>query len=112
MAQAPHRTNEHMIDSKACLLVAQAFSDSWVLREISERDYGVDRIAERFQDGYGTSEILMLQIKGTEQAIAPDNPRFSLPTKTLIYAEMFSVPFLLVYCSVTNPNQCYYLWLF
>ena len=111
MAQAPRRTQAHMTDSKACLLVAQLFSENWVLRDLTERDYGIDRIAERFHDECGTSEMLILQIKGTKSNIDKNNPRFSLETKTLIYAEMFSVPFLLLYCSVNEPSQCYYLWL-
>ena len=111
MVQAPRRTQAHMTDSKACLLVAQLFSENWVLRDLTERDYGIDRIAERFHDECGTSEMLILQIKGTKSNIDKNNPRFSLETKTLIYAEMFSVPFLLVYCSVNEPSQCYYLWL-
>lgn len=111
MALVPQRSNNHMIDSKACALVTMAFSDSWVLRDLTERDYGTDKIAERFRDGSATSEILMLQIKGTEAKIAPENPCFSLSTKTLLYAELFAVPFVLIYCAETEPNQCYYLWL-
>lgn len=111
MAPAPHRVNNHVIDSKACSIVSCNFSENWVLRDLTERDFGVDKIAERFQNGYATSEILMLQIKGTAAEIDENNPRFSLETKTLIYAEMFSVPFLLIYCSVKQPQKCYYLWL-
>ena len=82
MVQAPRRTQAHMTDSKACLLVAQLFSENWVLRDLTERDYGIDRIAERFHDECGTSEMLILQIKGTKSNIDKNNPRFSLETKT------------------------------
>lgn len=111
MAQAPHRIDNHVIDSKACSLIPFYFSENWVLRDLTERDFGIDKIAERFENGYATSELLMLQIKGTEKEIDETSPRFSLETKTLIYAEMFSVPFLLLYCSVNHPEKCYYLWL-
>lgn len=111
MAQPPHRIQNHIIDSKACAIVSINFSENWEIRDLTGRDFGIDKIAERFQDGFATSELLMLQIKGTESIIDKDNPRFSLDTKTLIYAEMFSVPFLLLHCSVNEPNKCYYLWL-
>lgn len=111
MSSAPQRIHTHEIDSKACAIVSLKFSKNWELRDLTGRDFGVDKIAERFQDGVATSELLMLQIKGTESEIDEKKPRFSLDTKTLIYAEMFSVPFLLLYCSVNEPSKCYYLWL-
>ncbi len=111
MNKAPQRVRSHEIDSKACAIVSLQFSKNWELRDLTGRDFGVDKIAERFQNGSATSELIMLQIKGTETTIDANNPRFSIETKTLIYAEMFSVPFLLVYCSINAPNECYYLWL-
>lgn len=111
MALAPRRVHNHEIDTKACGIVSLKFSDNWEIRDLTGRDFGVDKIVERFCDGYATSELLMLQIKGTEDIIDETNPHFSLDTKTLIYAEMFSVPFLLIFCSVNQPYKCYYLWL-
>ena len=111
MTLPPHRIHNHEIDSKACAIISLNFSKDWELRDLTGRDFGVDKIAERFQNGFATSELLMLQIKGTEGIIDKNNPRFSLDTKTLIYAEMFSIPFLLLYCSINEPNKCYYLWL-
>ena len=107
----PKRTNTHEIDTLACSIIATKINRNWEIRELTGRDFGVDRIVERFEDGFATSEILMLQIKGTETEIDTNNPRFSLETKTLLYAEMFSVPFILGYCEVTHPEKCYYLWL-
>lgn len=111
MALPPQRIVNHEIDSKACTIVTLNFSHDWEIRDLTGRDFGVDKIAERFENGIATSELLMLQIKGTESVIDENNPRFSLDTKTLLYAEMFSVPFMLMYCNVNNPNVCYYLWL-
>ena len=111
MASAPQRVHNHEIDTRACGIVSLKFSNNWELRDLTGRDFGVDKIAERFCNGYATSELLMLQIKGTDSIIDETNPRFSLDTKTLIYAEMFSVPFLLIFCSVNEPYKCYYLWL-
>lgn len=107
----PHRILQHEIDTEACKIVSSKFDRSWELRDLTGRDFGIDKIAERFQDGYSTSELLLLQIKGTEKAIDTENPKFSLETKELQYAEMFSDPVLLIYVSITNPTQCYYVWL-
>lgn len=111
MTQPPRRIHTHQIDTRACSIISTKFSQNWEMRDLTGRDFGIDKIVERFQDSYATSEIILLQIKGTETEIDINNPKFSLETKTLIYAEMFTVPFVLVFCDVLNPEKCYYLWL-
>lgn len=107
----PHRVLQHEIDSEACKIVENKFNRNWEIRDLTGRDFGIDKIVERFENGYTTSEFLLLQIKGTEKKIDTNNPRFSLETKELQYAEMFTTPVLLIYVSITNPQQCYYIWL-
>lgn len=111
MTMPPKRILQHEIDSEACKRISFLFSRTWELRDLTGRDFGIDKIAEKFEDGYATGEMLLLQIKGTENPISSTNPKFSLDTKTLLYAEMFSTPFLLLYCSLTDPQKCYYIWL-
>lgn len=107
----PHRILQHEIDSEACKIVANKFDRNWEIRDLTGRDFGIDKMVERFENGYATSEILLLQIKGTEKEIDAINPRFSLKTKELQYAEMFTTPLILIYVSLTNCQQCYYVWL-
>lgn len=107
----PHRILQHEIDSEACKIVANKFNRNWEIRDLTGRDFGIDKIVERFENGFTTSEFLLLQIKGTEKEIDVENPRFLLKTKELQYAEMFTTPLLLVFVSITFPQQCYYVWL-
>lgn len=107
----PHRISQHEIDSEACKIVANKFDRNWEIRDLTGRDFGIDKMVERFENGYATSEILLLQIKGTKKEIDTNNPRFSLETKELQYAEMFTTPLILVYVSIKNSQQCYYVWL-
>ena len=111
MTQPPQRIHTHQIDTTACSIISTKFSHNWEMRDLTGRDFGIDKIVERFQDSYATSEIMLLQIKGTETEIDTNKPKFSIETKTLIYAEMFTVPFILIYCDINNPDKCYYLWL-
>ena len=106
-----HRILQHEIDSEACKIVSSKFNRNWEIRDLTGRDFGIDKMVERFENEYVTSEFLLLQIKGTEKEIDTNNPRFSLKTKELQYAEMFTTPLILVYVSITNPQQCYYVWL-
>ena len=87
MVLPPHRIRNHIIDEKACKIVSFKFGDDWIERDITGRDFGIDKMVERFEEGYATSEIMMLQIKGTEQGIDVNNPKFSIPTKTLLYSK-------------------------
>lgn len=49
----PKRPVTHEIDTKACAIVTGKFSPhNWEIRELTGRDFGVDRIVERFQDGF------------------------------------------------------------
>lgn len=108
----PKRIPQHEIDQEACKIVPLSFnSKNWEFREITGRDFGIDRIAERFEDEYTTSEYLLLQIKGTTKKINPKNPKFILDTPEIQYAEVFSDPVLLVYVWLDDPDTCYYVWL-
>ena len=111
MSMPPRRITQHEIDSEACKYVSMSFDRTWEFRDLTGRDFGIDKIAERYDNSYATGELLLLQIKGTEKEINETDPKFSLETKTLIYAEMFSAPFLLIHCSISKPNNIYYLWL-
>jgi hypothetical protein len=77
------------------------------------RDYGVDMQCEVFADGAATGRTLLLQIKGTSTPSDESGrpPHVDLPIKTIRYAELFGVPFLLCLCPVTlEPPMFHFLW--
>lgn len=70
MARPPQRSRSHEIDSRACNIISMLMPfESWVIRDLTERDFGIDKIAERFDGGDATSELLAIQVKGTEKPI-------------------------------------------
>lgn len=120
------RTYQHIIDSKAIKKTLQAIPDYWVVRELSERDYGIDLMVEIFseagkdQNGHDvyetTGHVCYLQLKGTnsELQINKDDSTvsFSIEKKALLYVERFSTPFVLVRtCTLDNSDSIYFLWL-
>ena len=78
MTQPPQRIHTHQIDTTACSIISTKFSHNWEMRDLTGRDFGIDKIVERFQDSYATSEIMLLQIKGTETEILYRNQNFDL----------------------------------
>lgn len=113
MAYPPKRPSSHIIDTAACSFVTSLMpSESWVVRDLTERDFGIDKIFERFENGFATGELMAIQVKGTDKPLEdkPEIP-FSIDTKTLLYAEMFAIPFLLIRCSLADDGACYFVWL-
>ena len=51
MTQPPQRIHTHQIDTRACSIISTKFSHIWEIRDLTGKDFGVDKIVERFQDG-------------------------------------------------------------
>jgi hypothetical protein len=113
----PHtvkRSEEHITDTLAVRKVVAALSKNWLIRDLTERDYGIDMMVEYFDGKVPTGRIAFLQIKGTTKPLKPRNGLipFSIKKKTLKYTECFAVPFFLVHCNVNDPKgPVYYMWL-
>jgi len=116
------RIKQHIIDTKAIKNVLKHLPDEWVVRELTERDYGIDLFVEIFEkegldgnnnDQYiSTGYISHLQIKGTEKRILPRGGyiSYSIKKSFLQYAEKFAIPFFLF--RVSNYNQkTYFIWI-
>jgi len=119
------RTYSHIIDTKSIKKVLNSFPDYWVVRDLSERDYGTDLLVEIFSTAekdinrnteyFSTGYICNLQVKGTNEPlkISSDNSiHFSFGKKALLYVEKFSIPFVLLRVDVsTKEGNIYFLWL-
>jgi hypothetical protein len=118
------RTQSHIIDSKAIKAVMAQLPDHWVVRELTERDYGIDLLVEIFapglkdakgKDAFGaTGAVFHIQIKGTEKRLrrvkGGDTINYSLQKKSLVYMEKFSTPFFLFRVSIQEPQRIYFIW--
>lgn len=118
------RTKNHVIDSKAVKTVIASLPDHWVVRELTERDYGIDMMVEIFVSGPTDSQgneayaasgaVFHVQIKGTEEplrAVAGGTINYCMKKKGLVYAERFATLFFLLRVSVADPGEIYFLWI-
>lgn len=106
------RTESHETDTAARAIVPTLIGANWEHRDVGGRDYGIDLQLELFNQGRATGNILLLQIKGTRKSSDDSELYFDLPVKTLKYAELFAVPFVLVVCPVNAiPHRAYFCWL-
>jgi hypothetical protein len=118
------RTQTHIIDSRAVKAVMAHLPHHWVVRELTERDYGIDLMVEIFVPGLkdangkdafaSTGSVFHIQIKGTEEALKPVRAgtiNYCVDKKSLSYVEKFSIPFFLFRVSVSDPQEIYFLWI-
>jgi hypothetical protein len=108
----PIRHSTHRIDTRATRIFLNALPDDVLVREMSERDYGVDLALEVWNAGSPTGQFVFAQCKGTEKILVVKDCEitFGIPLKTLRYAEAFTAPFFLVCTSLAN-KAVYFLWL-
>lgn len=64
----PKRTPTHIQETKSWRLLASLAPDEWIVREVSERDYGIDAYIEiATPTGDITGNLISVQLKGPEQ---------------------------------------------
>lgn len=110
----PQRSETHRVDTLALRRFITTLPADWVVRELSDRDYGIDLKLEYFASNQPTRVIVFLQIKGTVQTIKPKNNQVTckkFPTRTLNYCALFPEPFALIYLSINDNQPIYFLWL-
>ena len=119
------RTIQHIIDSNAIKKVMNAFPEHWVVRELSERDYGIDLVVEIFtesgkdKNNYPTYEsrgdLLNIQVKGKNDQVKPTKNgtvNYSLGRNNLKYCEKFAIPFILLIVDTSNDSgEIYFTWI-
>jgi len=119
------RVYQHIVDTMAVKTTLNAIPHHWVVRDLSERDYGIDLMVEIFRkvgsnkhghDYYDTTgAVCYLQLKGTDEEFEYDDDgvlSYSLDKNTLLYVEKFSTPFILVRVSVVDKKEkIHFLWL-
>lgn len=108
------RTSPHTIETKSHDLVRKEIHSFYrngdaLIREWSERDYGVDLILELFDEGVPTGKLAFLQVKGTEKDIEKLHKTNEVSCKgvsisCLEYAKQKRIPFMLIYVSINAEN--------
>ncbi len=85
-----------------------------LVREWNERDYGIDFVVEFFCDGTPTGNIAYLQLKATEEKIkknekSNDVSCSNVSLSSLDYAKQRKIPFVLIYISMSEPVEFYFV---
>ncbi|MDO7207719.1 DUF4365 domain-containing protein [Acinetobacter nosocomialis] len=106
----PTRIETHRIDTKAIRTIFTHLNENWLVRNLEERDYGIDLQLERFDLDDATGDFIFVQVKGTNEEFKEKVQLSGFPVDTIKYALMFDVPFFIFHTSNTS-KQTKYVWL-
>ena len=73
MAKKEKRIPPHIVETRSRDNIRSLIDRDGIalLRDLTERDYGIDAIMELFEDGCVTGKFALLQLKGKEHKIVP-----------------------------------------
>lgn len=112
----PKRPSTHIKETESWKILQNSVPSEWIVREVSERDYGVDCYIEMVgNDGSVTGDLLSVQLKGTELLDWKHNDRqnrhearFSgIKIETINYWMNLAVPVFLCVAE-TSTNKLFF----
>jgi Domain of unknown function (DUF4365) len=108
--ELPKRTAQHTSETASYKILASKIPHSWILRDVTERDYGIDCYLEltNNQDEL-TGELALLQVKSLQSIPWTKNEDFTLTgikISTTNYWFSFPIP-VFIFLVDLNANEVY-----
>lgn len=105
----PQRDITHIIERQALEILTQQLPEEWIIREMTERDYGIDLYIEIIkEDKKVTGDLIAIQVKGKKKIEIGADDTFTFYTikkSTLNYWLHLPVPvFFIVVCIETRQS--------
>ena len=115
MAKKEKRIPPHIVETRSRDNIRSLIDRDGIalLRDLTERDYGIDAIMELFEDGCVTGKFALLQLKGKEHKIVPlkgsEEISCSISASNASYALQQNIPVILIYASLEEKENIYYI---
>jgi hypothetical protein len=107
----PKRDITHIIERQAVEILTQQLPKEWIIREMTERDYGIDLYVELIkEDKKVTGDLIAIQVKGKEKIDLNTDDTFtfySIKNSTINYWLHLPVPVFFVVVSI-DTKQSYW----
>jgi hypothetical protein len=104
----PTRSNTHISESISFDALSSVLPDEWIIRELTERDYGIDLYLEIVgKDGAVTGDLVALQLKSTNSVKFNDKGLFTysgIKKSTINYWLGLPVPVFLIVVDLSNKH--------
>jgi len=104
--ELPKRTPEHIAETKSWKIMNSTLPHHWLVRELSERDYGIDAYIELVKSqGEVTGELCSIQLKSSKSVSwKNDCASFSVRIATANYWWNLPVPVFVVWVDLTEER--------
>ena len=104
----PQRIDTHISESISFIALSSALPKEWIVRELTERDYGVDLYVELVEkNGKVTGDLVALQVKSTNSVQFNDKGLFTyrgIKKSTINYWLGLPVPVFLIVVDLSNKH--------
>ena len=114
MSRIPsHVVETRSLDAVKSLIDSFSQNGDYLVRSLSERDYGIDYLLEVFDNSVPSGNIAFLQVKGTTTTIQrlAKSDEISCPNisvSNLMYAKQRIIPVILIYISLADTSFFYF----
>lgn len=104
--QFPKRADEHIKESAGWKVFQNTIPNEWIIRDVTERDYGIDAYVEITTNDEVSGNLFLIQLKTTNKIEWKENyARFSGIKKTTInYWYHLPVPVFLFWIELNTKN--------
>lgn len=104
--ELPKRIDNDITETASFKIFSRNIPNSWIIREVSERDYGIDCYVE-LVDGKNqvTGELISIQLKGINNLVWTKNKTYNFSgakISTVNYWKKFPTPVMLCVVDITN----------
>lgn len=108
----PKRVPQHISETASFKLFSSKMPDNWIIRDVSERDYGIDCYLELTNDDNElTGELALIQLKSRESINWTKDDTFQLSgveISTSNYWNNFSVP-VFIFLADIDSHELFFL---
>lgn len=110
--ELPKRIDKHITESASFKIFSNVIPNDWIIREVTERDYGIDCYIEVVNDKKQvTGELISIQLKGKANGIPWTKENYytfsGIKMSTTNYWHLFPTPVFICLVDVLN-NEVFY----
>lgn len=108
----PNRIEQHITETASYKIFSNVIPNNWIIREVTERDYGIDCYVEIVNDeNQVTGELISIQLKGIKDGIKWTKKDYytfsSIKISTTNYWNIFPTPVFICLVDIKN-NEVFY----
>lgn len=109
MKEFPKRSEQHITETDSITILRNILPHGWMVRELSEEDYGIDGIIEICDEGKVQGKVFAIQLKGHKYLSESSGSVncYNIKPSTMNYWNNYPIPVIFLHVSIENRNVYY-----